>query len=146
MQNIWPLTPSQEWMAGHRLLKISTPGPSGSPFNHCPGQRVQPRVPCACQASFMRARGHLTKPFPGLSASSACAVDVLSSFAKGLGHARAFLIPAPRKLLEEQGAPNRLVWSGSWEGWGIPALPSFYLNFFSRGTFVSFRTLAHHCK
>lgn len=63
---------------------------------------------------------------PGLSASSACAINVVSPFAKGLGHAWAFLTPEPRKLSEEQGVPNLLVWSGSWEGWGIPALLRFY--------------------
>lgn len=51
----------------------------------------------------------------GLSESSAGVINVVLSFVNGLGHAWAFLTPVPRKLPEEQGVLNLLVWSGSWE-------------------------------
>lgn len=47
-------------MAGHRLLKLSTPGSSGGLGNHCPGG--DPGKGCVCEVS--QARGRQEDPAP----------------------------------------------------------------------------------
>lgn len=66
LQNIWPLTPSREWMAGHRLLNSPPLGPVGPCHAAC-------RSPPASSAlasggaggPVLRGAGARERSFPG---------------------------------------------------------------------------------
>lgn len=127
MQNTWPLTPSGEWVAGRRLLKLATPWSSCSLCDwgpgrtgrrpHVPGQQTEshegaPRQPPACPAAscgLLRQGRGVTLSYTGALWGLVLRPAMGRSFWKDSGHG----CQGPLKVLAVKACPPWMPLRGS---------------------------------